>query len=392
MSSFRSVFAFLCFASLAAPAALADKEVQAVTQGVTEAVEIQIDEAPVRIAPPRGPVPAPDAKKPDEKKPEKKPEEEVEPPRAPAEPVDPEIIRLHLLDGSIVTGKLSVKEILVDTQFGKLTIPVTNIVSFRPGLDSFPDLSKQINDLITALAANDYNEREAAQKELIKMGSPIRKLLEARQKSDDDAERNRRIKVIIEGFEEAAAGGDDEEGAPTEWIQLDTIVTTDFTVVGKIVQKKFGISSKFGELTVNLGDVRRGERNVGSKEDIRRSIPVDGSMIAQRSFKNTKIRVEVGDRVTLTADGTITMTPWGSNAMSTPEGSPNYGWYQGNEIASGALVGRVGESGPIFKVGTKNTFVAKKAGILFLAIGMNPSYANQSFPGKYEVKVRVQPK
>lgn len=386
MSSFRSVLTFLCFASLTAPAALADQE-------VVEAVQIQIDEAPVRvgrIALPGKPVAAPDAKG-DEKKDEKKTEEEVEPPRAPAEPIDPEIIRLHLLDGSIVTGKLSVKEILVDTQFGKLTIPVTNIVSFRPGLDSFPDLSKQINDLITALAANDYNEREAAQKELIKMGPPIRKLLEARQKSDDDAERNRRIKVIMEGFEEATSG-DDEEGAPTEWIPLDTIVTTDFTVVGKIVQKKFGISSKFGELTVNLGDVRRGERNVGSKEDLRRTIAVEGSAIAQRSFKNTKIRVEVGDRVTLTADGTITMTPWGSNAMCTPDGSPNYGWYQGNEIAAGALVGKIGESGPVFKVGSKNSFVAKKAGVLFLGIGMNPSYANQSFPGKYDVKVRVQPK
>ena len=385
MSSFRCVCAFLCFALLTAPAALAD----VIEFGqAREAIRIQQGN---RIALPGNAVAALEATPDEKKKDEKKPEEEVEPPRAPAEPVDPEIIRLHLLDGSIVTGKLSVKEIVVDTQFGKLTIPVTNIVSFRPGLDSFPDLSKQINDLITALAANDYNERESAQKELIKMGPPIRKLLEARQKSDDDAERNRRIKVILEGFEEAGAG-EEEEGATPEWIPLDTIVTTDFTVVGTIVQKKFGITSKFGELAINLGDIRRGERNVGAKEDLRRTIPVDGSAIAQRSFKNTKIRVEVGDRVTLTADGTITMTPWGSNAMCTPDGSPNYGWYQGNEIAGGALVGKIGDSGPIFKVGSKNTFVAKKAGVLFLAIGMNPSYANQTFPGKYEVKVRVQPK
>jgi hypothetical protein len=343
------------------------------------------------------PAPAPDTKADDKKGEEKKEDKDKKedetpaPPRPPAEPIDPEIIKLHLLDGSVVTGKLSVKEILVETTFGKLTIPVGNIISFRPGLDSFPEVAKQINDLITALAAADYNEREAAQKELIKMGAPIRKLLEARQKSDDDAERNRRIKIILEGFEEGGAG-DEEEGAPQEWIPLDTIVTTDFTVVGRIVQKKFGVTSKFGELTVNLGDVRRGERGQSAKEDVRRSIAVDGAAIAQRSFKNTKIRVEVGDRVSITADGTITMTPWGSNAMSTPDGSPNYGWYMGNDVAAGALVAKIGDSGPIFKVGSKNTFVAKKAGTLMLAIGMNPSYANQAFPGKYDVKVRVQPK
>lgn len=359
-----------------------------------DVVEIQVEEAPkralFRVARPV-PAPAPVDTKADEKKPAEKAGEEDPGPRAPAEPVDPEVIKLHMLDGSIMTGKLSVKEILVETSFGKLTIPVANILSFRPGLDSFPELAKQINDLITNLAAADYNEREAAQKELVKMGAPIRKLLEARQKSDDDAERNRRIKIILEGFEEASSG-DDEEGGSQEWIAQDTIVTTDFTVVGRIVQKKFTMASKFGELSVNLGDVRRAERSAMGKEDVRRSISVEGSAIAQRSFKNTKIRVEAGDRVSITADGTITMTPWGSNAMATPDGSPNYGWYMGNDIAAGALVGKIGDSGPIFKIGSKNTFVAKKSGTLMLAIGMNPSYANQAFPGKYDVKVRVQPK
>lgn len=352
-------------------------------------LEVQVaDEAVARIAlPEKAPEKPSDTKDTKEEKAEEEPEE----PATPAEPVDPEVIRLHLQDGSILTGKLSVKEIMVDTQFGKLTIPVTNIISFRPGLDSFPELSKQINDLISKLGAPDFNERETAQKELIRMGPPIRKLLEERQKKDDDAERNRRIKIILEGFDEAGFA-EEEEGAPQEWINQDTIVTTDFTVVGTIVQKQFGVTSKFGNLTISLGDVRRAERNVDSKEDIRRTVAVDGSSIAQRSFKNTKVRVEVGDRISITADGTLTMTPWGSNAMTTPDGSPNYGWYMGNDIAAGALVAKIGDSGPIFKVGSKYNAVAKKAGTLYLAIGMNPSYANQTFPGKYDVKVRVQPK
>lgn len=326
----------------------------------------------------------------DDKKKEEEKEEET-PAAPPQPPADPEVIRIHLMDGTTVMGKLSIKNLEVETAFGKLTIPITSILSVRPGLDSLPDLGKKINDLIEALGSAEFNEREAAQKELAKMGPPIRKMLDARAKGDDNAERVRRIKTLLEGFED---GGDDEEDAAAnaDMIKLDTIVTTDFTVVGKVVQQQFGIASKFGQLTVALGDIRRADRSVATKEELRRTIAVEGSNMAGRNWKNTKIRVEVGDRIKFTAEGQITMTPWGSGAMSGPDGSPNYGLYRGQDMPAGVLVGRIGDSGPEFKVGSRLTYTVKKAGTLYLGIGMNPSYANQSFPGKYDTKVHVTPK
>ncbi len=296
------------------------------------------------------------------------------------------------MDGTTVMGKLSIKNLEVDTSFGKLTIPVTSILSVRPGLDSLPDLGKKIADLIEALGSNEFNEREAAQKELAKIGPSIRKLLDAKSKGDDNAERVRRIKTLMEGFEEAAGDDDEEPGANVEMIKLDTVVTTDFTVVGKVVQKQFAIASKFGQLTVALGDIKRADRTVATQEEMRRTIAVEGSNMAGRNWTNTKIRVEVGDRVKFSAEGSITMTPWGSGAMSGPDGSPNYGLYRGQDMPAGVLVGRIGDSGPEFKVGSKMTVTAKKAGFIYLGIGMNPSYANQSFPGKYDTKIQVTPK
>lgn len=321
-----------------------------------------------------------------------KPDAAPQPPAAPAKPIDPEVIRLFLMDGSVITGKLAVKDIQVKTTFGTLTVPVANIVNFRPGIDSFPEFGERINGLIAALGADDFNEREAAQKELQKIGTKVRKLLEERLKDDDNDERTRRVKKLLEEFDEMSEDSDDwGDSGSKEWIRQDTIVTTDFTIVGSIVQKKFAVASKFGQLAVNLGDIQRGQRLQQSKEEIRKSIGIEGSNIAQRQFKNTRIKLEAGDKVYLTADGTITMTPWGSNAMSTPEGAPNYGWYVNGTISAGALVGRIGDSGTVFKVGQKYSFTAKKAGFLQLAIGMNPSYATQNFPGKYNVKVRVTP-
>ncbi len=316
------------------------------------------------------------------------------PPVVPAaNPIDPQTIKLFLMDGSVITGKLSVKDIQVKTTFGTLTVPVANIISFRPGIDSFPEFGQKINGLIAALGADDFNQREAAQKELQKYGPKVRKLLEERLKEDDNDERIRRIKKLLEEFDEMADDEDDWEGDANnkEWIRQDTVVTTDFTIVGTIVQKKFAVTSKFGQLAVNLGDIQRGQRLQQAKEEIRKLIGVEGTHIAQRQFKNTRIKLEAGDKVYLTSDGTITMTPWGSNAMATPEGAPNYGWYINGKIAAGALVGRIGDSGTVFKIGQRYSFTAKKSGYLQLAIGMNPSYATQNYPGKYNVRIRVSP-
>ena len=65
---------------------------------------------------------------------------------------------------------------------------------------------------------------------------------------------------------------------------------------------------------------------------------------------------------TITAEGTITMTPWGSNNVSTPDGGSSYGWYVNNKIYGGALVGKVGE-GEVFKIGSQLSFTAANSGI-----------------------------
>ena len=122
----------------------------------------------------------------------------------------------------------------------------------------------------------------------------------------------------------------------SELIQRDTIETTEFTIVGRIVPQSFAISSPYGALSVNLAAIRTGVRDLGAKPEIRRSLGVDGSHIVQAGTLNTRIKLERGDRVQIEADGALTMSPWGHQAISTPEGGGNYGWYMPNEIASGA--------------------------------------------------------
>ncbi len=215
-----------------------------------------------------------------------------------------------------------------------------------------------------------------------------------RSTNDPDTERKTRVKALLEEFDQMEEEAADEESgaAAKRLIERDTIETTDFTVVGKVVQQEFDIVSRYGQLKVKLSDIRRVERTITEKEDTLKTTSVDGSAIIHRGLKDTGIRIERGDKVTITADGSLQMTPWGNQAVSTPDGAQNYGWYVQNKIAGGCLVGKIGKNGPVFRIGTKHSFTADRSGVLQLAVAMQGDYANQTFPGEYKVKTRVKRK
>jgi len=316
----------------------------------------------------------------------------AEVPRAERPAVPADFIKLYLMDGSVLAGRLSMKEIVVETQFGKLSVPVASIKSITPGLVSHPALAKELTRLVADLGSSNYNDREKAQQALTKLGASIRDELE-RHQNDADIERRNRIKVILTEFDQQAEdldAGEAAEAGPS-MRQGDTVETTEFTIVGKIVPQSFTVTSLYGDLNVKLADIRKGQRDIGKKDDVRQTFSVDASYLAMRNTLNTNLRVERGDIVSVTADGTITMTPWGAAAVTTPDGAQNYGWFIPGSIASGTLVGKIGNDS-FMKLGSKTTFTAERSGVLQLAIGMQADYAENQFPGKYTVKVRVQRK
>ncbi|HEY3963060.1 MAG TPA: hypothetical protein VGM05_00770 [Planctomycetaceae bacterium] len=312
---------------------------------------------------------------------------------AAAQPGASRTIRLHLMEGSIVTGRLSTEMVTVSTEFGRLDIPVANIVSFTPGLDSHPEERKRIGRLIQQLGSNAAAERDTAQRMLTEMGKTVQMEL-ARYTQDEDTERRTRVQKILSELEDADDDDDTEHSSARPWLAQDSLETNLFTVVGKISPQSFDVQTQFGPLKVAISDIRRGEREVDQKPEIRKSIPVTGENLVQLNMQNSGIRLNHGDKVQVTADGRLTMTPWGNTTFSTPEGSEQFQWYAANQIPGGALVARVGTAGKIFKIGSKNTFTAPRAGVLYFGIAMSPQFATQdyNYPGRYDVKVRVNPK
>lgn len=310
-------------------------------------------------------------------------------PKPDADATAPGTLRFHLMDGSILTGKLQTATLPVKTEFGDLVVPITSIESFSPGLASHPNLDAEIQQLIQKLADPAAKERDRAQSQLISYGPGLIPELQ-RFADDSDAERKVRVATIIE---ELYGQEDDftlDDGPAVSMVRLDMIVTAQFNVAGSIQQDTFNIESKFGKLVVKLADIKAAERVSNETPEVRRMVDVQGKDMAPRSYRNTGIRVNRGDKIIINAEGQITMTPWGNNVMSGPDGMPQNGMYAG-KIPMGGLAGRIGDSGEEFMVGSKKSFVAKNSGTLYLGFAMQQNWANYQFPGKYEARVRVVP-
>ncbi|MSR58027.1 MAG: hypothetical protein EXS05_10165 [Planctomycetaceae bacterium] len=302
-------------------------------------------------------------------------------------------IRLHLMEGSVVSGKLSIDSIHVETPFGTLDIPVANVITLTPGLDSHPEERKRIGRLIQQLGSNVAAERDAAQRTLTEMGAAIQSELVAHL-NDGDMERHVSLQKILAELEEANSDDDTDTLTSRPWVAQDTVETNLFTVVGRVSPQAFSVQTQFGPLNVSISDIRRGEREPDLKPEIRKSLIVSGQNLVQLNMLNSGIRVNRGDKISVTADGKLTMTPWGNNAFATPDGSEQFQWYIPNQIAGGALVARIANGGKIFKIGSKQSFSAASSGMLQFGIAMNPQFASPdyAFPGEYNVKVKVNQK
>lgn len=301
-------------------------------------------------------------------------------------------MRLTLWDGTVVSGDIGIEFIKIETQFGKLEVPVKNIIRLRPGLDSFPEMNAKLNELVEKLGDRDFQTREQAHRELVAMGGTIKTEL-ARFDDGGSAERKKHLDKIREQIDEMMEDQEewDEEG-DGELLRGDTIQTPDFTIVGKILQPTFSVSSKYGDLKISLSDIKSGDRTwMQTTQAIAKSVSVKGNSFFQTQPTSCKIRVNKGDRIKIKASGNVQWASWG-NISSGPDGITNQGNWQ--NFNCGMLVARIGSGTDYVKVGSKNEFVAKSSGILFLGISMRDNYARQAgyqWPGEYKARITVTP-
>ena len=290
-----------------------------------------------------------------------------------------------------MAGEVQVDSISIETEFGVLEVPIERIRKLYPGLNSYPEMNDKIERLVEGLGDKDFDIREKSNRELASMGMLIRNEID-NFNDGGSAERKKRLAAIKQEINEQLDEFD-EEGEPIErsLVRGDSVETPEFEIVGRIIQQTFTINSKFGQLSVDLSDIKMAERSFNEKKEmVKKTVSVGAEKFFQRQPVSTRIRVNKGDKISIKADGVVQWTNWSTS--SSPDGLSNQGQYQ--SISSGTLCARIGNSGKILKVGTKSEWTAKQSGVLYLGIAMQDSPANQSgysWTGEYKAKVQVQP-
>jgi len=299
--------------------------------------------------------------------------------------------QLRMIDGSSINGVLKNKEISIKTRFGTLVVPVSDVVSIVPGLKSHPHIKKEIEELVAKLSHIDKKIQIQA---FAQLGQKSPKHLNLLKKSLEKCDKQKqkkaiqKINEIIENYENFLDDLGDKERASYLFIEEDRMVSKTFEIIGKVMHTSFGLKSQYGDLEIKLTDLKK---LVTSDDDHGRQAIKKNITVAaednQFRYKETGISVKVGDRIKISASGSIQIPNWGYS--TGPEGNAN-NMGMTNGFSNGTLVARVGKEGNI-KIGRDGSFVVKKSGKLTLAVMMNPRFLGNGTQGSYSVQVKVRP-
>lgn len=300
------------------------------------------------------------------------------------EPPKPPTFRLQ--DGTRISGFPRIKKISLDTAYGPLLIPVEEIIRIRFAREEDPELQDRIRQLTLQLGDEEFEVREKAMADLREIGGPARKLLREALESDDQevvARAETLLSEIEEEAEEDLEDEDDEDSAPISGTD-DEVVTLKFTARGRVAERTYRIQSNYGELLVNRKNIISIVFQEFTPAVVELNVP--GTYFApSNSWYQTKVALEKGDEVEITAGGQIHLQDYGQT--SGPEGTTRVSGHHFQSFRIGALVARVGTRGKPFLVGPKVKTKADTGGKLMFAV----AYRGGRVTGSFSVKVHVLP-
>jgi len=293
--------------------------------------------------------------------------------------IRPHLAEVRFGDGSIVRMTLLEENLDVQTKYGKLTIPLSEVRRVEFGLHVPPEVHQQINDSIKRLASDVYKERDGASKDLIQAGHFAYPMLQKATKSGDTEVAYRAVSVIKQI----------SDRVPPELLRLrdeDVIHTAEFTVIGRIASQSLKASSThFGDVALKLSELRTLHmKHHGGKAELIVDASKFGSALDQ--WCDSAILVDAGQRLVVTSDGQVDLWPQGPGQyMAPPKGYNTAG--KGGQFMAGALIGRIGENGKSFFIGDRFDGIVNEEGKLYLQIV--PSPWNNASSGQYRVRVQT---
>jgi hypothetical protein len=340
-------------------------------------VVAQIKPVAVPLQPP---VAAPPVKNPTEKadKPDEKAAEKDKAPAGPRpSPLDVEVI---FADGSLVKLTLLDSKVEIDTRYGKLQVPLSEVRRIELGIRYPEGALLRIQNAITQLSDADYKKREAAQKELVNFGELAYPHVRRAAATSSSLEAVKRARATAEEIRTKVA----EEKLALK--DQDVVTTYDFAIAGHIEAPSFKARSPLlGEVDVKLIQARS-IRWLGTTSEAKLTLDSLKYGTQQDTWMDTGVEVS-GDKVQISASGMVDLMPQNpGQIMAGPDGNRQNGGFRNGGVrfgAPGALVAKIGNGQP-FLVGAKYEGTPGGDGKLMLRI--EPSPWGQ-ISGSFEIKI-----
>ena len=302
----------------------------------------------------------------------------------PASP--PESLPLfYLRDRSKVAGSPKIDTLVVQTRYGKLSIPRGELVRLRFVQRVDSKIKEAVRQLLKKLEDEDFDVREEAQKQLEKVGTAALPLLREAMGSENE-EFTDRVEILVEELEEQLETDSGSLGSsmPTLRGTDDEIVTTRMKIKGRVDLEKIAIQSRYGELMVDIADLQAVTfQSVGA---VTKKLQIQPGFQPPGNWLDSKMNLEKGQGLRIEASGTMHVSNYG--VSSGPGGTRHHGSTSYKKFPQLALIGKVGKNGKEFLIGEKYKSKAPKAGKLYLSV-VPFRYHPSGVAGKYEAKVHL---
>lgn len=275
-------------------------------------------------------------------------------------------------DGTKVVGQIVGDKLEVTTKYGKLSVPLSDVLRIEFGLHYEDGEEARIKKLVGDLGSKSFREREDASATLLDLGVTSY-LLVSEAVQSKDLEVKQRAEEVLKKIKEKYG---DSKIRKRPW---DVVYTAgDFTIRGTVSMNNFKIENgSLGAVALKPAQLERLQMVGGTK-----TLQVDAN---KPGWIDTGLDLEEGP-LHITASGKIDFWPAtpgqytaGPNGNEQQGGAPNAKY--------GQLSAKVGDSGP-FVVGESYTGRAGR-GRLYLMI--QPSGWSNNTVGNYEVQVRTAP-
>jgi hypothetical protein len=323
---------------------------------------------------------------------DKAPAKKDDPIPSKAKPPGPVTFDVKLADDSTVRVVPNDPALAVTTKYGRLTIPVADVRRIDFGF-RFPEgVEAKIRQAVEDLGSPVFQTREDAQKTLTGFAELAVPALK-QAVSSADKEVSTRAGTVLKQL---------KEKLPDEKFNLrdyDLIETAEFTFQGKIEATALKVTTQyFGQTTLKVADVRqiRGRGAGPGADDVVKVDATQYGKVNDQSWLDTGIEVSADRPLELAVTGTVDLWPQQPGGyVVTADGQPRQGQAppilgpngQAYTFMPGQLIGRIGDAGTPFPVGTSYKAAhGPGTGKLYLKIAASP-WGNNS-TGTYKVAVK----